>query len=192
MFSPSLRASTNSLFAPAGEEHLDPTDSSEKHQSPPRALAIAGDNESDVIVAPSSALANGGGTGGGVGTGASAIEAGAVVSSRNGALAAAPGSTAGGVSSSPPAARGAVSSPQDKDFVEEVSGPGLSLWPTVAAAKSGWTGGWVGRFLAAVVDRKESSVVSIRWFPLFQLTGMCRGRGGNPMNRYTGREKECL
>lgn len=120
MFSPSLRPSTNSLFAPAGGEHQGSRGSRDKHESPRRALEAADDNESGVVTASPSPLANG--NGGGVGAGLSAIDAEAVPSSRDTALTAAPGGPVGGVSSSPPTARGvgAVSSPQDKDFVEEV------------------------------------------------------------------------
>ena len=127
MFSPSLRPSTNSLFAPAGGGHQGPRGSRENPESAPQALVLGDDSESGAATASSNALANsGGGGGGGVEAGTSAIEAGAVLSGRrDGALAAAPGgaaggTTLGGVSSSPATARGAVSSPQDKDFVEEV------------------------------------------------------------------------
>lgn len=117
VFSPSLRASANSLFAPAGEGHQGSRGSREKFGSSPPAL-VADDSESGVIMAPSSTLENGGG--GSVGAGALTNEARAVVSDRDGALAATPGSTVGHASSSPPTARRAASSPQDKDFVEEV------------------------------------------------------------------------
>eukprot|EP00903_Cladosiphon_okamuranus_P015604 g14408.t1 len=122
VFSPSMRASANSLFAPAAEEHQGSRVSHDKHESPPRALVAADDNESGAVTEPPNTLANGGGgvRGGGVGVGASKIEASAVVSSRDGVLAAALGSTVGVASSSPPTARAGVSSPQDKDFVEEV------------------------------------------------------------------------
>lgn len=125
VFSPSLKASANSLFAPTGEEHQGSRESREKIQSSPRALAPENDNEGGVIMAPSNALANGSGSG--VGAGASAIEAGTVVSNRDGVLVMVPGSTADGASSSPPNTRGAVSSPQGKDFVEEVRPPALRL-----------------------------------------------------------------
>lgn len=151
MFSPALKASANSLFVPAGGEHQVSRGSCEKYGSPSRVL-LAGDNESGVVMAPSNTLANGGRSSGGGSAGASAStsEAGAVVSSRDGALAVA----VGGASSPSPAARGAVPSPQDKDFVEEVSAPAWRLRPACTAAKPGWTRGWVGRLCTAFSRRR--------------------------------------
>lgn len=156
VFSPSLKTSTNSLFAPAeDDEHQELRGARNKEVSPSRVEADDDDDDDDdsrgcrhrhrVITAPRLANGGGGANSGGDsdGNAAMAIEAdGAAVSSSD-VLAAIPGAT--GVSSPSRAAEEKISSPRDKDFVEEVSlkvgtsmhNSGASMWARVGGGGVG-------------------------------------------------------
>ncbi|CAM9924192.1 unnamed protein product, partial [Ectocarpus sp. 8 AP-2014] len=128
VFSPSLKASTNSLFAPADDEQQELRGS--------RSKEIAGSSErASLLLSPSSSpspkLTNDVGSVGGVDIGAGSMmevvdgAAGSGTSSRNGIDLAMVAGVRDAPASSPPVSMAAregavVSSPQDRDFVEEV------------------------------------------------------------------------
>lgn len=120
VFSPSLKTSTNSLFAAAEDNKHQELRASRKNEVPSSRVAADDDDNRRVIMAPLLASGGGGPNGGGDSSGAAAltIEVDGTAVSSDDVLAAIPGAADASLPS--PTAEKIVSSPQDKDFVEEV------------------------------------------------------------------------
>lgn len=120
VFSPSLNASTKSLFTQPVDDERQELRGSRKKETSPSQVTADDDESHPVIIAPLPTKC-GGGSGGRGGSGAEAltIEMGRTESNSSDISAAIPENM--DASSLCRAAERIISSPQDKDFVEEVS-----------------------------------------------------------------------